>query len=63
MQLGFSLSNYQKVQLNTDLFSDMQMYLYLGNERAPPLLVGAILRYYWAGFDYSFVQLGFSVSN
>ncbi len=24
----FHLSNYQKVQLNTDLFSDMQRYLY-----------------------------------
>ncbi len=28
MQLGFSLSNWQKVQLNTDLFSDTQKYLY-----------------------------------
>jgi hypothetical protein len=26
--LGFSLSNWQKVQLNTDLFSDTQKYLY-----------------------------------
>ncbi len=26
--LGFSVSNWQKVQLNTDLFSDMQKYLY-----------------------------------
>ncbi len=28
MQLGFSLSNWQKVQFNTDLFSDTQKYLY-----------------------------------
>ncbi len=28
MQLGFSVSNWQKVQLNTHLFSDTQKYLY-----------------------------------
>ena len=28
MQWGFSLSNWQKVQFNTDLFSDMQKCLY-----------------------------------
>ncbi len=28
MQLGFSVSNWQKVQLNNDLFSDKQKYLY-----------------------------------
>ncbi len=28
MQLGFSPSNWQKVQFNTDLFSDTQKYLY-----------------------------------
>ncbi len=28
MQLGFSLSNWQKVQLNDDLFSDTQKCLY-----------------------------------
>ncbi len=28
MQLGFSTSNWQKVQLNTDLFLDTQKYLY-----------------------------------
>jgi hypothetical protein len=28
MKLGFSLSNWHKVQLNTDLFSDKQKYLY-----------------------------------
>ncbi len=28
MQFGFSLSNWQKVHLNTDLFSDTQKYLY-----------------------------------
>jgi len=28
MQLGFSLSNRQKVQFNTDLFSDSHEYLY-----------------------------------
>ncbi len=28
MQLGFLLSNWQKVQFKTDLFSDMQKYLY-----------------------------------
>ncbi len=28
MQFGFSLSNWQKVQLNTDLFLDTQRYLY-----------------------------------
>jgi hypothetical protein len=26
--IGFSVSNWQKVQLNTDLFSDMRKYLY-----------------------------------
>ncbi len=26
--MGFSVSNWQKVQLNTDLFSDKQKYLY-----------------------------------
>ncbi len=28
IQLGFTVSNWQKVQKNTDLFSDMQRYLY-----------------------------------
>jgi hypothetical protein len=28
MNLGFHLSNWEKVHLNTDLFSDMQKYLY-----------------------------------
>jgi hypothetical protein len=28
VQLGFSMSNLQKVQLNTDLFSNLQKYLY-----------------------------------
>ena len=28
VQLGFSVSNWQKVQLNTDLFLDTQKYLY-----------------------------------
>jgi len=28
VQLGFSVSNWQKVQLNTDLFSETQKYLY-----------------------------------
>jgi hypothetical protein len=28
VQFGFSLSNWQKVQLNTDLFLDTQRYLY-----------------------------------
>jgi hypothetical protein len=28
VKLGFSMSNWQKVQLNTDLFSDMRKYLY-----------------------------------
>jgi hypothetical protein len=28
VQLGFSVSNWQKVQLNTDLLSDTQKYLY-----------------------------------
>jgi hypothetical protein len=28
MELGFSVSNWQKVQLNTDLFSETQKYLY-----------------------------------
>ncbi len=28
VQMGFSMSNWQKVQLNTDLFSDKQKYLY-----------------------------------
>ncbi len=27
VQLGFSVSNWQKVQLNTDLFLDTQKYL------------------------------------
>jgi len=30
--LGFSVSNWQKVQLNTDLFSDTQKYLYAKQE-------------------------------
>jgi hypothetical protein len=28
VQLGFSVSHWQKVQLNTDLFSSMTEYLY-----------------------------------
>ncbi len=28
VQLFFSVSNWQKVQLNTDLFSDVQKYFY-----------------------------------
>ncbi len=28
IQLGFPVRNWQKVQLNTDLFSDMKKYLY-----------------------------------
>jgi hypothetical protein len=28
VQLGFYVSNWQKVQLNTDLFLDTQKYLY-----------------------------------
>jgi len=28
IQLGFSMINWQKVHLNTDLFSDTQRYLY-----------------------------------
>ncbi len=31
VQLSFHLSNWQKVQLNTDLFSDTQKYLYTEN--------------------------------
>ncbi len=31
LQLGFYVSNWQKVQLNTHLFSDTQKYLYTEN--------------------------------